>query len=74
VVSVARLRDPNPDRFLNRVVKEAVHELGHTWGLGHCDSPTCVMHHSESVEDADAKNEGFCRTCGGRILFGIGKP
>ncbi|MGI0148381.1 MAG: hypothetical protein ACREDF_02455 [Thermoplasmata archaeon] len=73
VVSLARLRDPQPDRSLDRLVKESVHELGHTWGLAHCDSRRCVMHHSESVEDVDAKEEGFCRKCGGRVLFGIGK-
>ena len=73
VVSLARLRDPDLSRFLDRVVKEAIHELGHTWGLVHCDSPACVMHHSETVEDADTKQEGFCRECGGRVLFGMGK-
>ena len=73
VVSLARLRDPDLSRFLDRVVKEAVHELGHTWGLVHCDSPACVMHHSETVEDADTKQEGFCRECGGRVPFGVGK-
>ena len=74
VVSVARLEDEDPDRLLDRVVKEAVHELGHNWGLVHCDSVGCVMHHSESVEDADAKEEGFCEDCRARVPFGIGKP
>lgn len=73
VVSIARLGDPDPDRVLDRVVKEAVHELAHTWGLAHCDSPACVMHHSESVDDADGKEEGFCENCRGRVAFGIGK-
>ena len=30
--------EKNEQLFLQRVVKEAVHELGHTFGLGHCQS------------------------------------
>lgn len=74
VVSMARLRDADSDRVLDRVVKEAVHELGHTWGLSHCTSPACVMHHSATVEDSDVKAERFCRSCGSQVPFGIGKP
>ncbi len=47
--------------FAERVVKEAVHELGHTLGLGHCSKESCVMHFSNSIFDTDKKESLFCR-------------
>ena len=49
--------------FLLRTAKEAVHELGHTYGLRHCYNPKCVMHFSNSLRDTDIKNESFCKRC-----------
>ena len=51
------------DRFEERVLKEAVHELGHTYGLGHCSNPLCVMHFSNSLLDTDIKKVTFCPQC-----------
>ena len=51
------------DRFKERVLKEAVHELGHTYGLGHCSNPLCVMHFSNSLLDTDIKKASFCPQC-----------
>jgi len=51
------------DRFEERVLKEAVHELGHTYGLGHCSNPLCVMHFSNSLLDTDIKKVSFCPQC-----------
>ena len=53
----------DPERFRGRVLKEAVHELGHTRGLGHCADPGCVMHFSNRLEDTDAKDFRFCSRC-----------
>jgi len=49
--------------FRERVLKEAVHELGHTYGLGHCPDPRCVMHFSNSLRDTDVKAAHFCLRC-----------
>ena len=49
--------------FLLRTAKEAVHELGHTYGLRHCYNLKCVMHFSNSLRDTDIKSESFCKRC-----------
>jgi archaemetzincin len=46
-----------------RLDTEAVHELGHTWGLLHCPDPACVMHASSYVEEIDLKESHFCARC-----------
>ena len=49
--------------FHQRAVKEAVHELGQTYGLGHCRNPGCVMSFSNSLPDVDRKERDFCPSC-----------
>ena len=49
--------------FEQRVIKEAIHELGHTFGLGHCEENRCVMHFSNSLQDTDFKYYIFCKKC-----------
>jgi archaemetzincin len=46
-----------------RVIKEAVHELGHAFGLTHCEKSRCVMHFSNSLQDTDFKHYTFCERC-----------
>ena len=59
--------DPDRRLLLGRSTKEAVHELGHTFGLTHCFNPECVMHSSSLVQETDRKGAGLCPTC--RELF-----
>jgi archaemetzincin len=79
VVSLHRLREefyglpPNPDLLMERTVKEAVHELGHTFGLRHCSDWRCVMASTHSVERLDLKEPQFCPACR-RIVMDQGNP
>ncbi len=69
VIGLARLRqefyglEPDRELFLLRAAKEAIHELGHTRGLGHCPDRKCVMHFSNSILDTDVKEPTFCASC-----------
>jgi archaemetzincin len=56
-------------KLRERLVKEAVHELGHTFGLSHCDDWRCVMASSHGVERLDVKGAEFCGECG-RVVEG----
>lgn len=49
--------------LLQRFTKEVIHELGHTFGLIHCHTATCVMRSSTYVEDIDQKEVGLCEKC-----------
>jgi archaemetzincin len=70
IISLFRLRQeryalpPNKELFLKRAVKEAIHELGHTYGLGHCPDRRCIMYFSNSLTDTDKKQAAFCPKCG----------
>jgi len=69
IVSTYRLDEsiygfpPNPRLTQERLLKESLHELGHTFGLIHCPDYLCVMHSSTSVEEIDVKTARFCLKC-----------
>lgn len=75
IVSLLRLRQeyyglaPDEALLLERATKEIVHELGHTFGLGHCPNGKCVMHFSNSLADTDLKGSGFCSDCRPKIIL-----
>ena len=57
----------NPALMEARLLKEAIHELGHTYGLLHCHNPGCVMKSSTYVEEIDFKSSRFCGTCADKL-------
>jgi archaemetzincin len=73
VISITRLRQEfynlpqDQTLFYKRVLTEAVHELGHTYGLGHCGNPRCVMFFSNSLMDTDRKGSELCPKCKGKL-------
>jgi len=74
LVSIHRLYNqfygiPEDEELLkNRLLKESIHELGHTFGLIHCFAVRCVMNTSTYVEGIDQKSANFCRFCEQEIL------
>ena len=53
----------NREATIDRLLKEAIHELGHTFGLIHCSQPKCVMNSSTYVENIDQKPAELCLSC-----------
>lgn len=69
IISITRLRQEfyglpkDKSLFKKRTFTEAVHELGHTYGLGHCNHLHCVMFFSNTLMDTDRKGPKFCEKC-----------
>jgi len=69
LASIYRLRnelygmESNDQLLLERFKKVIVHELGHTFGLKHCHTPSCVMLSSTYMEDIDQKEINMCMKC-----------
>lgn len=69
VVSIKRLKpefyDGKSDSglLMERLVKEVVHEVGHCFGLKHCEDPECAMKYSNSIKAVDRKERGYCDEC-----------
>ena len=73
IVSTHRLREEfygqagDETKLSARLAKEALHELGHTQGLRHCDNWRCAMASSHAVERLDLKEAQYCRNCLDRL-------
>jgi archaemetzincin len=66
VVGLRRLRaqgGAGEALFRRRLLTEAVHELGHVAGLGHCVRERCVMFFSATLPDTDRKGHEPCPGC-----------
>jgi archaemetzincin len=74
VLSTFRLRQEmyglpeDPGLLLERLAKEAVHELGHTLNLTHCDDHRCAMASSHAVEWIDLKDMQLCANCKAMVM------
>jgi len=61
------------DLLIDRLIKESVHEVGHTVDLTHCDDYSCAMAPSHAVEWIDLKQPTLCANCQSRALEGVGQ-
>lgn len=68
LISITRLREsfyrrPEEEVLVEqRILKEAIHELGHTFNLEHCNK-FCIMQFSNRLADTDEKPSKFCDSC-----------
>jgi archaemetzincin len=68
IISTSRLKESyhsidSKQIYLHRMLKEAIHELGHTFNLRHCKDHRCIMHYCRGLDDVDRKTEHLCRYC-----------
>jgi archaemetzincin len=74
LVSLCRLRQefyglpPDETLLRERATKEALHELGHTFGLTHCSDRGCSMSLSTDIALVDAKGGRYCQRCGAHLV------
>jgi archaemetzincin len=74
VFSLARLRAGPDNLFRRRAATEAIHELGHTWSLGHCRDAHCVMWFSNTLAESDRKGTRFCPVHAAELARARGRP
>jgi len=74
LVSAHRLRQEfyglpaDSETLHQRLLKEAVHEIGHTLDLTHCEDYQCAMAPSHAVEWIDLKDSLLCSSCQSRVF------
>ncbi len=73
VISLARLRQEfyglpqDREIFVQRALKEALHESGHMFGLVHCADGGCAMSLATNIRQIDSKHAAFCAACAARL-------
>jgi archaemetzincin len=73
VVSAFRLRqefyglDRDEALLRQRLLKECIHELGHTLDLRHCEDYRCAMASSHAVEWIDLRDSTLCPSCQSKV-------
>lgn len=73
IVSCCRLHEEfysgisNDELLMHRTMKEVMHELGHNFGLKHCNNWDCVMHSSPGIEEVDIKGDTYCHKCAAHV-------
>jgi archaemetzincin len=74
LVSSYRLRqefygmERDDDLLSQRLLKESIHELGHTLDLRHCQDYRCAMASAHAVEWVDLRGSTLCDACESVVL------
>ncbi|MBL9125686.1 MAG: hypothetical protein JNG90_18750 [Planctomycetaceae bacterium] len=74
VYSLARYGDPAEDDAayqlaLRRTLKVACHETGHMLGIVHCTASECGMNGSNTIDELDRNQLGFCPACEQKVWW-----
>ena len=72
VVSTYRLKRgrATKKKFFNRLVKVVNHELGHTFGLGHCPIRNCLMEDAKgTIKTVDRETGKLCNLCKDKLSY-----
>ncbi|WP_048055350.1 peptidase [Pyrococcus sp. NA2] len=62
VLSIRPFYTENRELFVERVFKGVLHEIGHLYGLSHCNND-CVMNPPRDIEDWDRRAPSYCNSC-----------
>ncbi|CAB49271.1 zinc metalloprotease [Pyrococcus abyssi] len=62
VLSIKPFYTENRELFIERVFKGVLHELGHLYGLPHCNND-CVMNPPEDLREWDLRAPTYCNPC-----------
>jgi archaemetzincin len=79
VVSTARLHESfwgkgeNELLLRRRAFMIVYHELGHTFGIKHCNNIECAMCYHNSLYELDAGNVWFCPDCRQKLEKAVGR-
>jgi len=64
VISSYRMKDSDSKLTLIRLMKVTIHEIGHSFGLGHCLTPSCIMNDAEKkISTVDKEEMSICPKC-----------
>ncbi len=69
IVSLARLNTKAKGDLSLLACKEVTHELGHIFGLRHCDNNRCVMNFSANLAEVERKSNKFCPDCAHSLAY-----
>ena len=59
------------DQIIERLVKVAIHELGHLFNMAHCLHKHCLMHYSGNLAELDTTSLTFCDYCSEFLAYSI---
>jgi len=59
------------DQIIERLVKVAIHELGHLFNMAHCLNKHCLMHYSGNLPELDTTSLAFCDFCSEFLAYSI---
>jgi len=68
VISIKRLKHPNRTKYIDRIKKVTLHELGHNLGLPHCENQHCFMRDAaETIKTIDQVELNLCNKCFNKV-------